>query len=66
MSTNAVIHFEYEKETKNKVRFTELGMEVKGNVKEQDPPIIGKLYVDKVWLEAHDSPRELKVTLGMA
>lgn len=51
-----VLKFTYERETKNKVRFME---QVKGDAS----PFVGKLYVDKTWLEDEGSPKDLTVTI---
>ena len=47
--------FEYEKDTKNTIRYTE--------VAEGQPPIIGTLYVQKWALKG--SPKRIKMTLDV-
>lgn len=51
-----VIHFEYERDTKNKVRFHE-----PSNPGEM--PHIGKLYILRETYEALGSPQKISVTL---
>lgn len=54
------IEFEYEKETKNKVRYQEL------NESDDSPIRIGVLYIDKTAHEELGKPEKLKVTVEAA
>lgn len=51
-----VIEFEYERDTKNKVRFTELSP--------REDMVIGKLYLDRSAHEALGAPKRLTATLA--
>lgn len=48
--------FEFEKETKNTIRYAEVG--------DGQPPVIGTLYVQKWALKG--SPKKLKVTIEVS
>lgn len=60
--------FELDRDTKNKVRFSEVapvgeGKERGGTPVPKDKAVVEKLYVSKAWLKKHGNPDLLHVTI---
>lgn len=58
MPKTLTLQFVLDKETKNAVRFTEV-------VKEDEDPIMGKIYLKKAVLEPAGSPDKVKIVVTM-
>lgn len=56
MSETIIVTFTYERDTKNKVRFTEV-------VADGASPAIGKLYLDQGHYEEIGKPKKVTVTI---
>lgn len=54
---DAILNFEYERDTKNKVRYSELPPD-------GEAPVIGKLYIDKALYAEWGEPSTLKVRVS--